>query len=307
MIVLSEIQLNEKKLPKELKIIYLKKNIEMYSGNKDVIAIVGSRALSRRVNDLKFDNLKLFQLTSAGFDNVPLESYKNKGIVVCNAGDVYSIPIAETVIYSMLLMYKRYWKNPNFHFLRPMRHYKYITELNKKKVLILGVGNIGIGIAKKLKGFQMEIYGYDPYCAEKEDFLKIIRNKIELTKLLVSIDFLVSTLPENEETIGFIDSELLSLLKKEAVIINVGRKSTINSNDLYNCLKHKKINGAVLDMFEKIPNPFTNKFRRLRNVIILPGVAAVSKECKNRLKDLVILNIIAIYKNKSLSNVVNKI
>lgn len=307
MIILSEIQLNEKKIPKDFNIIYLNNNIKMYSGNKDVIVIVGSRALSRKVNNLKFDNLKLFQLTSAGFDNVPLQSFKNKGVIVCNAGDVYSIPIAEAVIYSMLLMCKKYWKNPNFHFLRPMRHYKYISELNKKKVLILGAGNIGTSIAKMLKGFQMEVFGYDPYCAEKEDFLKIIRNRNELTELLASIDFLVSTLPENEETIGFLDSNLLSLLKKEAIIINVGRKSTINNNDLYNCLRYKKINGAVLDMFEKIPNPFTNKFRRLKNVIVLPGVAAISKECKNRLKDLVTFNIIAVYKDKPLSNVVNKI
>ena len=94
-------------------------------------------------------------------------------------------------------------------------------------------------------------------------------------------------------------------MKNTAVIINVGRKAVFNNDDFYNALKGRKIGGAVLDMFEKIPNPITNKFRRLRNTIILPGVAAISQEVGPRLKTYIENNIFALVENREISNVIN--
>ena len=94
-------------------------------------------------------------------------------------------------------------------------------------------------------------------------------------------------------------------MKKSAVIINVGRKSVFNQNDFYSALKAKNIGGAVLDMFEKIPNPLTNKFRRLKNVVVLPGVAAISVEVNTRLKDHMYKNIVSSLNDNEISNVMN--
>ena len=80
--------------------------------------------------------------------------------------------------------------------------------------------------------------------------------------------------------------------------VNVGRKAVFKEDALFAALKTRSIGGAVLDMFERIPNPVTNRFRRLRNVIILPGVAAISQEVNVRLKTYCEANILSAIEGK---------
>lgn len=305
-IILTEIPLSENGMPNDVKIISLKYNeFEKFNNNEDVIAVVGSRAASRKCSTLNFPSLKLFQLTSAGFDGVPLEMYFAHGVAVANAGSVYSVPIAETVIFGMLQIAKKLRKNPNNRRFKLFRRYRFISELYEKRVLILGAGNIGTSVADRLLGFGMRIDAFDPYCAEKPQYERIIREQNELLSALQQYDYIVSTLPDNEQTKGFIDKAFLSELKSSAVIINVGRKSVIDENALYHALKTCRIAGAVLDIFEKVPNPVTNKFRRLKNVIVLPGVAAISQEVNVRLRDHICQNIASTVEGKQIRNVIN--
>lgn len=281
------------------------KDLDSYNNNEKVVAIAGSRAMAIKCANMNLPSLKLFQLTSAGFDGVPLEKFAKKGVAVANAGTVYSVPIAETVVFGILQMAKRLRKNPNNRNFKIYRHYNQITELSGKNVLIMGAGNIGTAVADRLLGFDMIIDGYDPFCPEKEQYSKMLRNREELKANLSKYDYIVSTLPDNDETKGSVNKELFDSMKKSAVIINVGRKAVFNENDFYVALKTKKIGGAVLDMFEKIPNPLTNKFRRLKNVIVLPGVSAISREVNDRLKDHMYKNIVASLNNGEVSNVIN--
>lgn len=281
------------------------KELDEFNNNENVVAIAGSRAMAIKCAEMNLPSLKLFQLTSAGFDGVPTEKYAEKGIAVANAGTVYSAPIAETVVFGILQMAKKLRKNPNNRNFKIYRHYNQITELSGKRVLIMGAGNIGTAVADRLLGFDMDIHGYDPYCAEKSQYSKMLRNREDLKANLEKYDYIVSTLPDNDDTKGSINKELFDRMKKSAVIINVGRKAVFNENDFYVALKSKKIGGAVLDMFEKVPNPLTNKFRRLKNVIVLPGVSAISREVNDRLKDHMYKNIIASLKMEEITNVIN--
>ncbi len=281
------------------------KELTEFNNNEDVIAVVGSRALAIATEKLNLPSLKLVQLTSAGFDGVPLEAFASRGVAVANVGGIYSVPIAETVIFGILQMAKRLRKNPCNRRFKLLRHYDKITELYNKKFLVMGAGNIGTAVADRLKGFETEIDAYDPYCPEKDVFKKILRSKNELAKSISEYDFIVSTMPDTQETKGFIDKFLFEKMKSSAVIINVGRKAVFNNNDFYYALKKRQIGGAVLDMFEKLPNPVTNKFRRLKNVVILPGVAAISKEVKLRLRAKITDNITKLLKEETLENIIN--
>lgn len=82
--------------------------MDAYDHNRDVVAIAGSRAIAIKADKMDFPGLKLVQLTSAGFDGVPLAEYRDKGVMVANAGSTYSVPIAETVVLGMLLMAKNF-------------------------------------------------------------------------------------------------------------------------------------------------------------------------------------------------------
>lgn len=305
-IVLSDKDLKQEDLPEGVLVKKISYNsIDGYEHNQDVVAISGSRAMAIKAANMDFPNLKLFQLTSAGFDQVPNDVYAQKRIAVANAGSVYSVPIAETVVFGILTMAKKLRNNPNNRHFKLQRHYSTITELANKNVLIMGAGNIGTAVAERLKGFEMQIDGYDPYCTEKKQYQNIWRTRDELKKNLSKYDYIVSTLPDNSETKKFINSELFEMMKQTAVIVNVGRRAVFNENDFYLALKNHKIGGAVLDMFEKLPNPITNKFRRLRNVVVMPGVAAVSNEVNIRLRHHINANISAIINGTEINNVIN--
>lgn len=305
-IVLSDKDLKQEDLPGGVLVKRISyKSIDAYEHNEDVVAISGSRAMAIKAANMDFPSLKLFQLTSAGFDGVPNDIYAAKGIAVANAGSVYSVPIAETVVFGVLTMAKKLRSNPNNRHFKLQRHYTTITELSGKNVLIMGAGNIGTAVADRLKGFETVIDGYDPYCPIKEQYQNIWRSRDELKENLSKYDYIVSTLPDNSETKKFINSELFEKMKHTAVIINVGRRAVFDEDDFYSALKNHKIGGAVLDMFEKLPNPVTNKFRRLRNVVVLPGVAAVSNEVNLRLKSHINSNISAVINGTEISNVIN--
>lgn len=278
-----------------------------YEGNSDVVAIAGSRAMAKSASLMTLPSLKLFQLTSAGFDGVPLEEFASHGVAVANAGSVYSVPIAETVVFGILIMAKKLRKNPNNRHPKLTRGYAEISELSDKKLLIMGAGNIGTAVADRLVGFGMHIDGYDPYCQEKAQYKRIIRTREELLSCIGEYDYIVSTLPDNDATRGFINGELFDRMKDSAVIVNVGRKAVFNNEDLYRALKAKRIGGAVLDMFEKLPNPITNKFRRLSNVVVLPGVAAISKEVNGRLVSHMYSNIQLVLDGKKPEFVINEV
>lgn len=281
------------------------KDLGEYDGNAEVVAIAGSRAMAIQAAQMRLPALKLFQLTSAGFDGVPGSEYAQRNIAVANAGSVYSQPIAETVVFGMLLMAKKLHTNPNNRHLKIQRHYSTITELADKAVLIMGAGNIGTAIAKRLGGFDMCIEGYDPFCPEKPEYCRMLRTREELMQNMVRYSYVISTMPDNEQTRGFINAELLQKMNANAVIVNVGRKAVFNQDDLYQVLKEKRIAGAVLDMFEKLPNPITNRFRCLRNTIVLPGVSAISQEVNGRLKEHMYRNLLACVQGEKINYVIN--
>lgn len=300
MIIYSEEKISQELLPKGVIIKYFKGDeIKTASDKSEIEIIICCRETARKVAAIDWPSLKLLHLTSTGFDNVPIDVFNKKKIYVANAANVYDVPISETVVYGMLQIVKKYHKNPNNRFLRLVRNYKYIRELKGKKVIILGAGNIGTAIAKRLVGFDMNIIGYDIFDDTKEPYSRIINSTRLLKQELSDAHFVISTLPGNDTTKGFINSELLNCMCSECIFVNVGRKSIYVETELYKSLKSRKIAGAVLDIFEIIPNPITNRFRRLSNVIVLPGVAAISKESKMRLQECLIENISLVLENKT--------
>ena len=281
-------------------------DLPSFNGSAEVAVICGSRAMAIVAATMELPNLKLFQLTSAGFDGVPLDVYADKGVAVANAGGVYSVPIAETVVFGILQMAKRLRKNPNNRRFKLTRGYREITEMMDKKVLIMGAGNIGTAVAQRLDAFAMQVDGYDPYCEEKPPYKTILRDRAALITALGEYDYIVSTMPDNEATRRFIDAELFSCMKNTAVVVNVGRKAVFDNEAFYAALKARRIGGAVLDMFERLPNPITNKFRRLSNVIVLPGVAAISREVNDRLRALMTENVRCVLCGDDIGYIINR-
>lgn len=280
------------------------KDADKYSGNNDVVAVFGSRALAIKVLSMDLPNLKVIQLFSAGYDGIDLDHVKQKGITLCNAANVYNYGMAEFVVYAMLRRAKRYHRSIKNQWLRPLRNYHYITELYGKTIGIMGCGNIGQQVAKRLSGFDMKIIGYDAFNNDRPYFEKIYG--LEDKELFVpQCDYIVNVIPLMTSTKHMLDRSWLDLMKEDVTLINIARKGTINDRDLISFLKTHKDATAILDMLEMVPNPITNPYRRLMNVLVLPGVTAASVESMERLHKLLLANLENIrHKNKPINVIV---
>lgn len=271
------------------------KTILKYNGSSEMEIVVGTRELARVVVKLNFPNLKFVQLLSAGFEGVDIALYKSRGVMVSNAAGVYGIGMAEYIVYSMLMNAKRYNKSIKNRRIRYQRGYNFITELSGKCVGILGCGAIGMHVAKRLSGFEMKVIGYDPFKESCDYFDKIYDN---LESLLPQCDYVIICVPYNESTDKMINSSFVNMCKDNVTIVNVGRKAVINDKEFIAALKRNKNMSAILDMFEFFPNPITNPYRRLSNVMVLPGVTAISQEITARREELVRGNINLVLQNK---------
>lgn len=275
--------------------------IKQYEGNPDVEALICSRDVAQVAQHMNIPNLKVIQLFSAGFDNIDPKLLQSKGIHLCNAANVYNTGMAEFVVYAMLMRAKRYHKSLKNHTLRPFRNYHYLTELAGKTVGILGAGNIGGQIAKRLEAFEMHVLGYDIKTDDRPHFEKIY-NQDGVAEFLGRCDYIVNCMPLFKSTEEMLCKAWFDKMKDDVTIVNVGRKKIINDKDFLAFLKSHKEATAILDMFERIPNPFTNPYRRLSNVLVLPGVTAISKEIDEKLRDLITENIRRLQSGEPLLN-----
>ena len=167
----------------------------------------------------------------------------------------------------------------------------------------MGCGNIGKQIAKRLSAFDMRVIGFDTK-VESNSFFDKIYGENGKQIFISQCDYLVNCIPLTPNTERMLDKSWFSLMKKDITIVNVARKELINNSDFLSFLKENHDVTAILDMFELIPNPITNPYRRLSNVLVLPGVTAISNESLERLHDLLRKNRDNFINSKPLLNVI---
>ncbi len=183
----------------------------------------------------RFVNLKYIQLTSAGFDRVPMEYVKENHIEIHNARGVYSIPMAEFAIFGVMQLYKQskfFLKNQKEHTWEKNRE---LLELFGKKVCILGCGSVGTECAKRFRALGCEVTGIDLFVRTDENYSTILGlNKLNI--VLPESDIVVLTLPLTEETKHLMNDEKFSAMKDGAVLVNIARGGIVDTNALIRAL-----------------------------------------------------------------------
>ena len=242
-------------------------------------------------NDIKeYKKLKFIQLTSAGLDRVPIEYIRKKGIKLYRAENVYSIPIAEWVIMRSLEVYK----NLNF-FIENQKNKKWeknrdLDELTGKKVTILGCGNIGEEIAKKLKAFDCRVVGGDIREINSKNFDEV-KNIKELKDILKNKDIVILALPLTEKTKYLINKESISWMKKDVILINIARGALINEEHLIEKLREDYFKAVILDVFEKEPLGEKRELWLEKKVLLSPHNSFISLKNSERLKSIIEKNL----------------
>lgn len=237
-----------------------------------------------------FQNLKYVQLTSAGFDRVPITYIKEHNIKIFNARGVYSIPMAEFALCGVLQLYKQcsfFEVNQQNHCWKKHRG---LLELYKKSVCIIGCGSVGNECAKRFRCFGCNVVGVDikPY---KSDLYEEMFSLEALDCALSRADIAVLTLPLTEKTHNLINSGRLAIMKSNSILVNIARGAIVDTNALITAVNKNIIGGAVLDVFSDEPLPSNSLLWDLDNVIITPHNSFVSEGNHNRMLDVIMNNL----------------
>ena len=242
-------------------------------------------------NDIEqFHSLKYIQLTSAGFDRVPMDYINQHGIEIHNARGVYSVPMAEFALTGILQLVKQsrfFYENQKQHIWEKSRT---LGELAGKTAVIVGAGNIGAEVAKRLKAFDVTVVGIDITTDQRPYFDKIELLK-NLDEQLKAADIIVLTLPLTDDTKGMFDKSKFDLMKNSCIFVNIARGQLVVENDLIDALSNKKISGAVLDVFETEPLEKTSPLWDMDNVIITSHNSFVGQNNNKRMFEVMISNL----------------
>ena len=227
-----------------------------------------------------FTSLRLIQLTSAGLDRVPLDYIRAHGIELHNATGVYSVPMAEFAVCGILQMYKQsrfFAENQTQH---KWEKHRGLLELSDKRVCILGCGDVGREIAKRLKAFACRITGVNRTVRALPDFDEVLPLD-KLPDAAAVCDILICCIALTPETRGIVGKEVFDRLPAGAIFVNVARGALADGAALTAWLQSG--GHAVLDVFEEEPLPETSPLWDMENVILTPHNSFVGDENRARL------------------------
>ncbi len=183
---------------------------------------------------------------------------------------------------------------------------KSMEELNGKTILIVGMGGIGMQVAKRAHAFGMRVRGIDPKVSERPGFVFSIDQPERLMELLPEADVVVLACPLTPETTGLISAKQLQAMKKSAYLINIGRGKLVTTDDLVQALKQKTIAGAGLDVTEPEPLPANHELWTMPQVVISPHVGGQSPAAADRQWRLLRENVRRFVEGEQLLGVVDK-
>lgn len=252
------------------------------------------------INQMK--NLKYIQTTSVGIDQLPKQEIVERQIIVSNNRGGYSIPIGEWIVKSILDIYKNtvsFYKNQKNKVWKPDFTTKEVSGI---RVGFLGTGTIAMEAAKRLKAFDVEVWGVNTKGSIREYFDKCFSTS-DLDEIFKLCDVVVASMPSTKETIGLVNKDKFELMKEGSVFINIGRGDLINQDDLIDCIG--KFRGVALDVFEEEPLSEDNKLWDFDNVIVTPHNSWWSDKNPDRVFDLVYNNLKKFINNDNLKNVVD--
>ena len=224
-------------------------------------------------------NLKVIGRAGSGLDNVDKVAATKKGIVVMNTPGGNTITTAEHTIAHIVSLARLIPQATSSMKAGKWEKKKFMgVELFNKTLGVVGIGNIGSQVAKRMQAFGMNVIAYDPFLSEDTANTMGVE-KVNIKDLFKRSDFLTIHTPLTPETKYLINKKSIRIMKDGVRIINCARGGIINETDLYDAIVSGKVAGAALDVFEKEP-PENNPLLSLDNVICTPHLGASTKEAQ---------------------------
>ena len=218
-----------------------------------------------------------------GYDNVDVQASTKYGIIFANEATASSEDVAEHAILLILEVFKK--KRIQEKILKDWiktgkwssKKIAPLYRMAGKTLGIVGCGNIGSRVLKRMKGFGLNILVCDPYLSPKR-LKELGVEHTPFREILKKSDMVTVHVPVTKETRGMFNISTLSLMKKSAVLINTSRGPVVKTEDLVRALKEDMIAGAGLDVFEKEPPEPDLELLSMDNAVLSPHIAWYSEE-----------------------------
>ena len=277
------------------------------AGEADVILV-----RSAKMHDMEFGpNLKAIARAGAGVNNIPLDRCAEEGIVVFNTPGANANGVKELVIAGMLLAARdiigginwvqEHEEDGDIAKVTEKKKKAFAgTELQGKKLGVIGLGAIGVLVANAATNLGMEVYGYDPYLSVKSAWKlsRSIHHANTVDELYKECDYLTIHVPATEETKGMIDKNAISLMKDNVVILNFARDTLVNSEDIVDAL----VSGTVKCYVTDFPTP---EIAGVTGAIVIPHLGASTEESEDNCAEMAVNEIRDFLENGNITHSVN--
>ena len=277
------------------------------AGEADVILV-----RSAKMHDMEFGaDLKAIARAGAGVNNIPLDRCAEEGIVVFNTPGANANGVKELVIAGMLLAARdiigginwvqEHEEDGDIAKITEKKKKAFAgTELQGKKLGVIGLGAIGVLVANAATNLGMDVYGYDPYLSVESAWKlsRSIHHANTVDELYKECDYITVHVPALEDTKGMINKNAISLMKKNVVILNFARDTLVNSEDIVDAL----VSGTVKCYVTDFPTP---EIAGVKGAIVIPHLGASTEESEDNCAQMAVDEIRDFLENGNISHSVN--
>jgi D-3-phosphoglycerate dehydrogenase len=256
----------------------------------------------------KCPNLQLIQQTGIGVDNVDISYCTSKSVLVANVPLANAVSVAEHTLFLILYLAKNVKEklpantntntNNNGSSLFERRVLGILgSEIQRKVLVIIGLGATGLEVAKRAKSFGMHVIAVtkNPFLKkegiDKAYFVDKVGGSEILSESISRADYVSLHTPLTDETKNMIGAKELALMKKSAYLLNVARAAIVNREALYLALSNSKIAGAAFDVFWEEPPDPNDKLLKLNNFLLTPHIAGWTADSVDAIARIIATNI----------------
>ena len=283
-----------------------------YIKTDEITEAEGILVRSASMHDMELpDGLLAVARAGAGVNNIPLEKCAEKGIVVLKKPGANANGVKELVIAGMLLAARdiigginwvqEYEEDGDIAKITEKKKKVFAgTELEGKKLGVIGLGAIGVLVANAAVHLGMEVYGYDPYVSVDSAWRlsRNIHHAKTADEIYKECDYITVHVPALEDTKGMINKDAISLMKKGVVILNFARDVLVNQEDIVDALVSEKVRCYVTDF------P-TKEIVGVRGAIVIPHLGASTEESEDNCAKMAAAEVKDFLENGNITHSVN--
>ena len=280
------------------------------AGVDGVLSMV-TETIDEELLDRAGPQLKVVSTYAVGFDNIDVAACTRRGVAVGNTAGVLTETTADGAFALLMAIARRLPEAADYVHQGRWRNWLPMLllgqDIHHATLGILGFGRIGREMAKRARGFDMQVLYYDRgvHPARPDEEARLGARRASLDEVLAQSDFISLHVSLTPETHHLMNRTALGKMKPTAMLVNASRGPVVDPDDLYDALKNGVIAAAALDVTEPEPLPANHKLLSLPNCLIVPHIASASVATRGKMADVAAQNLLAGLKRQPLTSWVN--